>query len=128
MQRSDRRLLIAVDFDGVLHSYTTREYPFDVAKVLDPPVPLMMSWLGGLTHDVRFKVAIFSSRNVQEGGIEAMKRWLLENGLSEETVGKIAFPTQKPPAHVFIDDRAMQFQGRPIATETLLQFKPWNRP
>src|SRR5215471_12296451 len=70
--RPDRRLLVAVDFDGVLHSYVTHDYPFNPAKLLDPPVPGMMAWLIGMVRDSRFNVAIVSSRSGHPGGIAAM--------------------------------------------------------
>ena len=128
MSRHERRWTIAVDFDGVLHSYTTHEYPFNAAKVLDPPVPGMLPWLISLVVDSRFKVCISSARNTAPGGIEAMVNWLIENGVPVEIVEQIDFPEIKPRAHVMIDDHAIQFTGRPIPLDQLAEFKPWNRP
>lgn len=121
------RKIICIDFDGCLHSYTSQA-PWDPTKILDPPVPGMIPWLGQLLADPRFEPVIYSSRSQQEGGIEAMRAWLLKNGLSEEMMTELKFPTQKPPAWLTIDDRAIQFVGRPIPLEEMFAFVPWNRP
>ena len=73
-----------------------------------------------------FSVHIFSSRSHQPGGREAMKNYLLKY-LDASIVDKIQFPTEKPPAHLAIDDRAMMFEGTFPDPESLLSFKPWNR-
>lgn len=126
MSRPERRMTIAVDFDGVIHSATTHEYPFDPLKVLDPPVPGMLPWLIGLVRDPRFKVAIFSTR-VGQGGVPPMEVWLMDNGVPEEIVDQLEFTLEKPAAHLIIDDRAMQFTGHPIPVEDIVAFRPWNR-
>jgi FMN phosphatase YigB (HAD superfamily) len=67
-----RRLTIALDFDGVLHSYKS---PWKNARhIPDPAVPGAIEWLlKALDH---FEIAIYSSRSNQWGGRSAMKRWL----------------------------------------------------
>src|SRR5215831_13067377 len=75
--RPSRRLLVAISFDGVLHSAISYEHPFNPAKVLDPPVPGMIAWLIGIVRDPRFDVVIVSSRAGQPGGIAAMTEWLI---------------------------------------------------
>lgn len=67
-----RKLTISVDFDGVLHSYSSG---WKGARVIpDAPVPGALEWLiSMLPH---FEVAISSARSGQWGGRRAMKRWL----------------------------------------------------
>lgn len=79
-------------------------------------------------------VAIYSSRSGQPGGIAAMEAWLRQNAGAtwyESPAGpgleNIIFPTEKPPALVTLDDRAITFTGTWPAIETLLDFKPWNK-
>jgi hypothetical protein len=79
--RQPRKLVVAVSFDGVVHAATTHDFPFNSGKVLDPPVPGMLSWLIALVRDGRFKVCISSARNTAPGGIEVMIDWLVENGV-----------------------------------------------
>jgi len=117
---------ILVDFDGVLHSYTSGWEGADV--ISDPPVPGAIEWLWGIGGpDSGFEVCIYSSRSRQEGGIQAMKDWLREHGLDEDTLGRISFPTQKPAAFLTIDDRAICFEGRFPTLKEIANFKPWNR-
>lgn len=37
------------------------------------------------------------------------------------------FPTERPPATITIDDRAITFTGEWPDMETLINFKPWNK-
>lgn len=146
-----RRPLLALDFDGVLHSYASG---WKGARTIpDPPVPGAIEFLlGALDH---FEVAIHSSRARYFGGRRAMKRWLrhhlteyrwtqspkvygghgltamdMEEGFrywASEIIARITFPLWKPPAHLTIDDRALTFTGTWPAIETLKEFKPWNK-
>lgn len=119
-----RKPILVLDFDGVLHSYTSPWTGAD--KVLDPPVDGAIAFLEEAVG--HFDVQIFSSRNHQTGGIDAMAQWLLDNGLPVYALDKIAFPQVKPPAHVTIDDRCLQFDGTFPDMEALMKFKPWNKP
>lgn len=125
--------ILSVDFDGVIHSYTSGWKGADV--IPDPPVPGALQFLAAATE--HFTVAIFSSRSHQTGGIAAMCQWLgywsvdKEHGMPGDfdhgTWGAIQWPLEKPPALVTIDDRAICFDGTWPAFETLLKFKPWNK-
>jgi hypothetical protein len=132
--------ILCFDFDGVIHSYTSGWQHADF--IPDPPVPgAFIFMLAALEH---FDVKIFSSRSHQEGGIRAMMVWVeywarkelpndeeskyaanqIINGIAWR---KEAFPKEKPPAFVTLDDRALTFDGVWPDIETLKQFKPWNK-
>lgn len=123
--------ILCLDFDGVLHSYSSGWKGADV--IPDPPVPGAIAFLREAVK--HFRVAIFSSRSNQPGGIEAMCRWLgyhvLDQRLSDQEelawAGAIEWPTEKPPALVTIDDRALTFDGTWPDIAVLLAFKPWNK-
>lgn len=125
--------ILCLDFDGVIHSYTSGWKGADV--IPDPPVPGALQFIASATE--HFTVAIFSSRSHQPGGIAAMCEWLgywsvdKEHGMPDDfdhgTWGAIQWPTEKPPALVTIDDRAITFTGEWPSVETLLNFKPWNK-
>lgn len=120
MNRSKPILL--VDFDGVIHSYE-RGWQ-GVSQVADGPVPGAFEFLEkALDH---FDVQIYSARSQDPAGVMAMERWFSNNGAGR-LLSSLSFPTQKPPAFLTIDDRAIQFEGTFPRAEDLLGFKPWNK-
>ena len=127
--------ILCVDFDGVLHSYTSG---WKGARIIpDPPVDGAIEWLRSLlgypenvgigSRYLDFKVCIYSSRSRYWGGRKAMKRWLMKNGLDKYEIELIDFPLVKPAAFVQLDDRAITFTGTFPDPKELLKFKPWNK-
>lgn len=149
--------ILCLDFDGVIHSYTSR---WQGASVIpDPPVP------GALEFIVKaleaYEVAIFSSRSHQWGGKSAMRRWMVKHLLllgaldydacplwwrnriaqtafaepwpeevlwaATKLVKEISWPYFKPPAKVTIDDRALTFTGVWPDLQLIDTFTPWNK-
>lgn len=132
--------ILCIDFDGVIHSYTSGWKGADV--IPDPPVPGAIAFLSRAKDC--FDVQIFSSRSNQSGGIEAMQRWMRDavydhfdcvfttgapndfdaaNALLEA----LSYPTEKPPAMVTIADRALTFTGVWPTIRELQEFEPWNK-
>lgn len=129
---SKQKPILCLDFDGVIHLYTSGWKGADI--VSDPPVPGALEFVYDALD--RFEVHIFSSRSNQSGGIAAMKSFLAEGFMQDmrmdsqkvmETVQAIKFPKEKPPAFVTIDDRAIQFNGEFPDLDKLAKFKPWNK-
>lgn len=131
--------ILCLDFDGVLHSYTSGWK--GAHFIPDAPVPGAMAFLvEAVKH---FDVAIYSSRSGQEGGLKAMQSWVdhwltVEFGwdspqqadavmAANSVRNNVKWPTEKPPAMVTIDDRAITFTGKWPSIETLQAFKPWNK-
>lgn len=151
-----RKAILCLDFDGVLHSYSSG---WKGASVIpDPPVEGALEFVFNALK--KFDVHILSSRSHQWGGRRAMKRWfkhhlvtlgvagdpipewwrnyLYENSMMEpwnETVNecadqiikRIKWPIFKPAATVSIDDRALTFTGTWPTIQELTSFKPWNK-
>jgi hypothetical protein len=122
--------ILCLDFDGVIHSYTSRWQGADV--IPDPPVEGAIAFILEALH--HFDVTIFSSRSNQPGGLKAMKDWLKNHAGGcwyESPAGPgledVRFVTEKPPAMVTLDDRALTFTGEWPAVHALLKFKPWNK-
>lgn len=134
--------ILCLDFDGVIHSYSSGWV--HVTFIPDPPVPGALQFI----HDAidHFTVVIFSSRSHQKGGKAAMQIWLEywakrelpndeESGWAANKVinavawNKDAWPEVKPSAFLTIDDRALSFGGVWTAYDPveLLKFKPWNK-
>lgn len=115
--------IVLVDFDGVIHSFISGWHGANV--IGDPPVDEAIEWLNELVESDVFEVGIFSTRNFQEGGVEAMIDYLLENGLTTDNLIKLSFPKEKAGVFLIIDDRAMTFEGIFPTQEDILNFKPW---
>jgi hypothetical protein len=130
VQNRERKSILCLDFDGVIHSYSSGWQGADV--IPDPPVEGSIAFmLNALNH---FDVVIFSSRSNQRGGLKAMQNWLRKHAMGvwyESPCGPgledIRFVTEKPSAMVTLDDRAITFEGTWPTIETLKQFKPWNK-
>jgi hypothetical protein len=103
MKPKNERHTIAVDFDGVIHRY-------------DSP------WV------------IFSTRCKTWRGRMAMRKWLKKHagGAWNECMGTIGledirFSYTKIPALVYLDDRAMRFEGKFPTVEEVHRARPWNK-
>jgi len=116
---------ICVDFDGVVHSYTKEGWKGPTV-VEGEPVRGAIDWLRKLIQSDIFYINIFSARNRWSRGVKAMEDYLIKNGLEEEYVRKIAFPSDKPYAYMFIDDRAFCFRGEFPEVESINGFRTWN--
>lgn len=116
---------ICIDFDGVLHSYSSGWEGAHIAS--DPPVPGALEWLREMIDHADFEPMVYSSRSRQPGGIRCMQDWLVEHGMSPSDVALLQFPTEKPAAWLTIDDRAICFEGTFPTLTTMQEFKPWNK-
>lgn len=118
--------ILCLDFDGVIHSYSSGWKGADI--IPDPPVDGAIKFIrSAMAH---FDVQIYSSRSGQEGGIKAMKVWLLSHSDPEDgewLVASVGWPDTKPAAKVTIDDRAITFDGTWPKIEDLMAFQPWNK-
>lgn len=112
---------VVFDFDGVIHSYVSGWCGED--QIPDEPV----KGIGEVLKHVqeKYEVVIVSTRCRSESGKNAIQNWLKKYGL-DIYVDRIC--KEKPPAIVYIDDRAICFDGN---TDFLLQrienFQPWNK-
>jgi len=120
----NNKLDIAIDFDGVIHSYTSGFHGFE--NILDPPVDGAIEKLRSYIENL--KVAIFSTRASCPEGVNGIKLWLIANGLSEDEVNSLIITNSKVHANLYVDDRGWQFVGDNYPTiEYIKNFKPWNK-
>lgn len=124
--------ILCLDFDGVIHSYKSGWKGADV--IPDPPVDGAMKFIWDATE--HFRVAIYSSRSGQLGGLDAMQGWLRNHFMAfwgthatqaDDKFSEIEWPREKPAAFITIDDRALTFEGVWPDIETLKAFQPWNK-
>ena len=106
--RKKKRILI--DFDGVIHSYTT---PYRHAWYIpDPPVAGCFNWLRiFIVRYPAWEVCVYSSRSRHIFAIWCMRKWFLSHGMPKDALGKLKFPKHKPAAYVTLDDRCICFDG-----------------
>lgn len=121
--------ILCLDFDGVVHLYKSKWAGADI--IPDPPVLGAIDFIYHARE--HFRIAIYSSRSGQPGGIEAMKNWLSKHAQTwggtkpTDWLNDIEWPTEKPPAFLTIDDRVFLFEGEWPEFEMLKSFKPWNK-
>lgn len=110
---------VVFDFDGVIHSYTSGWQ--GVTNIPDPPVPGIAKAIADI-READYEVVVVSTRTADPLGMQAVRSYLMLNRIE---VDKVC--AEKPPAIVYIDDRAICFDGHP---DTLLSkintFRPWN--
>jgi hypothetical protein len=148
----DRKPTLCIDFDGVVHGYTSGWKGVD--QIPDAMVPGFFEWCEAAYP--LFNLQIYSSRSKEQTGLEAMWNWISRqwidktNGhimVSSLTPGLMGFtgsskdtgtagpPTlfeiliahEKPAAFLTIDDRAWCFDGTWPDPRALLAFKTWQQ-
>lgn len=128
---ADERYTIAVDFDGVIHRYDS---PWVNAHTIpDPPVDGAIEWLSRMIQ--KFDVVIFSTRCKTLRGRWAIKGWLEDHAdaLYWEAPGwrgieDVRLSYTKPPALIYLDDRAVRFEGTFPTSVQIHALRPWNKP
>lgn len=121
---TDRKPILCMDFDGVIHSYTS---PWQSEAIIpDPPVTGAFHWIERALEV--FDVHIYSRRSISESGRKAMALWFGRHG-GGRLVERLTFAHEKPAAFLTIDDRAVCFQGEwsKLDPRKLREFRPWNR-
>lgn len=96
------RRTICLDFDGVIHSYRSGWCGAEV--IPDPPIHGTKEAIARLR--TRFRVVVHSARCATEAGHEAVQAWLIKHQLVVDEVCRF-----KPPATIYVDDRAVPFRG-----------------
>ena len=125
---ADKKPILCLDLDGVLHSYTSGWQGADV--IPDPSVDGFAEFmLQAIEH---FHVAIHSSRSAQDGGVAAMRQWLWRALLDhteltpeEATRWLASGSASRSSAFLALDDRALTFTGQWPSIAQLQAFKPW---
>lgn len=128
---------VCLDFDGVCHMDKTGWHGFGSAP--EDPVPGALSWIVNALEECNVDVYSFRSQTLE--GRQTMISWFKkhfaefyrERGfrnpvtMARDTVDEMGFPKFKPPAHVYIDDRAWLFSGKWPDLEDVLKFERWTK-
>jgi hypothetical protein len=107
----DEQPIVCVDLDGVLNTFDG----WRGAEYFHDPSPGAAGFLERL-NSLGYRVVVFTTRwppHVEE--------WLAKHALSRYVA---SVTNQKPPAHVFVDDRAICFRGDfGAALEQIVRFR-----
>lgn len=111
---------VVFDFDGVIHSYTSGWH--GTATIPDPPTPGVIDALREV-YEAGYEIVIVSSRCATEEGKTAIWDYLRQHHMSQY-INRVC--AEKPPAIVYIDDRAICFDGdASVLLERIKSFRPW---
>jgi hypothetical protein len=94
---------ICIDFDGVIHSYSSGWQGYTPT---DPPTEGALEFVQDLLA-MKFEVVIQSTRVNTPEGAKGTRAWLNRYGFPED----LKVTATKPPALLYIDDRAHRFEG-----------------
>ena len=109
---------VVFDFDGVIHSYTSGWKGVD--NIPDPPVPGIRDAIAKI-RAAGYRVVVVSTRCSELDGLVAIRRFMDENNILVDDIS-----AHKPAALVYIDDRALCFDGHPeMLLDQIQEFKPW---
>ena len=107
---------IVFDFDGVIHKYSKG---WQDGSIYDEPVKGIKEVIDELRKD--YKIVIVSTRSATEQGKNNIIEWLKKYNIEVDDISK-----GKPPALIYVDDRAINFNGN---CKTLMRdiknFKSW---
>lgn len=113
-----KKQTVVFDFDGVIHSYTSGWQGESI--IPDAPVDGIKEAIDAI-RECGYEVVVLSTRCATNEGFKAVCDYLHENNIYVDRVCK-----EKPPAIVYIDDRAICFDGNPTTLLSKIQsFKPW---
>ena len=108
---------IVFDFDGVIHKYSKGWQ--GLTNIYDEPVDGIKEVIEELMKE--YEVVVVSTRCAEIDGLKAEREWLQKYNIKVTAIKK-----EKPPAILYIDDRAICFDGN---TKTLIEkikkFKTW---
>lgn len=124
------RLIVAVDFNGVIHDHP----PGFKGKCEpgSPAIPGAIAWLKEIAEE--YDVFLVSASFSRADFITAAKAWLEATGIPRPWMmpvltgrSKLTLTPFKPPCQIFVDDRGFCFQGEFPSVSEIKAFKPWNR-
>lgn len=109
---------VVFDFDGVIHSYKSGWQ--GAAVIPDEPVEGIKEAIEEIRAE--YLVSVVSARCADEEGMKAVCDYLKHHDITVDEV-----LDKKPPAVVYIDDRAICFDGNSKALlDKIKAFKPWH--
>lgn len=100
---------VAIDFDGVINSYTSGWQ--GAGRLPDPPNPGAFEFIESV-FAAGYRVTVLSTRAETNEARNAMRRWFKNHGMGERTLQNLYITNIKGPAVIYLDDRAVRFVGK----------------
>lgn len=119
--------ILCIDFDGVIHSY---DKGWQDGSIYGTVTAGFFEWAERAAE--LFTLTIYSSRSKESDGASKMADFIdkeyRRTWLNKPCEIPFLFASEKPPAFLTIDDRAICFMGdwSALDPEKLRAFKPWN--
>jgi hypothetical protein len=115
---------VSIDFDGVIHAYTT---PWTTAlEISDGPVEGAFDFIRA-TLKAGYGIHILTARANDPGVEQVIVQWFLKHGLEFFYVDRLNISPLKKGAIVYIDDRGWRFEGKWPTLEEIEALQQWNR-
>lgn len=108
---------IVFDFDGVIHTYSSGWKGVDI--IPDPVNPDVVEVIDKLRAD-GYEVIVVSTRCADNAGMQAVLKYLADHGVIVDDV-----MATKPPALVYVDDRAVCYRPEVDLYGKIVNFKTW---
>ena len=106
---------VCLDFDGVMHAYQSGWCGAEI--IPDEPIHGTREAVASLRK--KYRIVVHSARCATEEGFAAVIGWLEKHGIEVDEVCRF-----KPPASIYVDDRAVRFEGDWHATTAAIdQFR-----
>ena len=113
-----KKQTVVFDFDGVIHSYVSGWQ--GINQTPDPPVQGIKEAIDAI-RIAGYEVVVVSTRCGYVDGRIAVTNYLRQHNIIVDRV-----ESEKPPAIVYIDDRAICFEGDASTLLHQIQnFQPW---
>lgn len=110
---------IVFDFDGVIHKYSNG---WQDGSIYDEPVAGIKDVIDNL-RALNYKVVIVSTRCQTDYGMVTIRNWLVNHNIIVDNICK-----EKPPALVYVDDRAVCFDGNAnTLLDKIVNFRTWQQ-
>lgn len=114
--------ILCIDFDGVIHSY---EKGWQNGEIYGTVTPGFFEWAEQASKI--FTLVIYSSRSKETSKLFDMDNWVKKQQATFGSNVEFQYASEKPPAFLTIDDRAICFEGdwSKLDPNELINFKPW---
>lgn len=113
--------IIAIDFDGVISDHTGwRGYK----AAFDPPVDGAFEAIRSYI-DSGYDIVVHTTRADTPEQTRRLLTWFREYGLEPRYLDRMTITAIKPPAVIYIDDRAWCFRGVFPTVQEVKEFKTW---